>query len=170
MNKTLNIFLRYIIIILAGLGNLYIFYKIFTPLTLRAVSFLLSSPTIQNLIIFNSRTIELIPACIAGSAYYLLLILNLTTPNIKLRQRIKILAISFIALFILNTLRIVILAILANSIYFASLHMIFWYGVSTIFVVGIWICLVKIYKIKSIPVYTDFEYLYRLITKNKTKK
>jgi len=167
MNKLINLFLRYTIIILAGLGNLALFYKLLTPITTKTVSFILNlfSPTITiaNTIIFNSITIQLIPACIAGSAYYLLLILTLTTPNIKLNKTIKILFTSFITLFILNISRIIILTFANQTIYFESLHIIFWYIFSTIFVIAIWIFNIKFYKIKNIPVYSDLKYLVKLI-------
>ena len=45
MNKqnAFNIFFRYLFLLILGLGNLFIFYVIFTPLTIYPVKFILSS-------------------------------------------------------------------------------------------------------------------------------
>ena len=114
------------------------------------------------IIINNQLPIQLIPACIAGAAYYLLLVLNLSTPEIKLKKRIKAIIFSFSVFLVLNVLRIVLLANLAlsGSPYFDVTHTLFWYGVSTIFVVGIWFTEVMIFKIKEIPCYSDLKFLY----------
>ena len=165
-NKTIGLFLRYLLIVLLGLGNLVIFYTLFTPITTRTIAIILGlfakTTTIDNLIFFKTITIELIPACIAGSAYYLLTILSLSVPNLKVSKRFLIIAFSFASLFILNVLRILFLASINKSIYFEAAHLIFWYGVSTIFVVGIWITIVKAFKIREVPIYSDFKYLFSL--------
>ena len=165
--KHLIVFLRYLILLIVAIPNLYLFYLIFTPLTLHPVRFLLEifydTILVNNIIIINSiLPIELIPACIAGAAYYLLLILNLSTPKIKLKPRLKMILISFASLLVLNILRIFILSILAfsGSPLFDITHKIFWYALSTVFVVGIWLILVKKFKIKEIPLYSDLKFLY----------
>ena len=163
-----NILVRYFILILIALPGLSIFYFIFTPLTVYPVYFLLGlffDITLLSKIhiLINNIPIELIPACIAGSAYYLLLVLNLSTPKIKLKKRIRAILFSFAAFLILNILRIFILSSLAVTgfSYFNATHTIFWYGLSTIIVVGIWFIEVKIYKIKKIPFYSDMKFLYK---------
>jgi len=164
----LNIFIRYSVLILIALPGLVIFYFIFTPLTVYPVYFLLGLffdvVLLSKIhILLNNIPIELIPACIAGSAYYLLLVLNLSTPKIKLKKRIYAILFSFAAFLILNILRIFILSFLAvtGSSYFNTTHTIFWYGFSTIIVVGIWFAEVKIFKIKKIPFYSDMKFLYK---------
>ena len=165
------LFSRYIFIILLGLGNLAIFYKILTPLTTKTVVFVLNlfSPThsISTLITFKGVLIQLVPACIAGAAYYLLFILIFSTPKIKPLKRIHIVIFSFVLLFILNVSRILILTFMNQSIYFETTHLIFWYGLSTVFVFAIWIITLKIFKIKYTPVYQDIRYLVSLIKKKK---
>jgi len=167
MNKTTNLILRYFFIVLLGLGNLKIFYTIFTPLTIKTFAFLIGlfTPTtlIQNIVITDYFAFEIIPACVAGSAYYLLFILIFSTPNINKLKRFKVVLFSFTFLFLLNLLRLITLALFSNSIYFESIHVFFWYGLSTIFVVGIWLSSIKIFKIKSIPAYDDFKFLIRKI-------
>ena len=164
--EIINILVRYSILLIAGI-NFYLFYLIFTPLTLYPVFFLMNlffnSSLMANNIILIEKTIpiELINACVAGSAYYLLLILNLSTPKIKLDKRIKILLISFLLLLIINIFRIFIMTFfyITNFYFFDITHKIFWYGLSTLFVVLIWFSEVKYFKIKEIPIYSDIKFL-----------
>lgn len=174
LKKLFGIPLRYLILILVALPELFIFYFIFTPLTIYPVYFLLGLffevAIFSNIyLLVNNVPIELISACIAGSAYYLLLVLNLATPKIKLKTRISAILFSFIAFLILNILRIFVLGSLAatNFPYFDVTHSIFWYGFSTIIVVAIWFIETKIYKIKEIPFYSDIKYLYKESLKKK---
>jgi exosortase/archaeosortase family protein len=163
-----NLILRYGILLLLGLGNLYIIYTIFTPLTIYPVFWLLNlfyNPTLANTTItLSNKIIELIPACIAGSAYYFLLILNLSTP-MKIKQRVNSLIFLLISFLILNILRITILSIFfINSLSFFDIsHKVAWYSLSTIFVVGIWFTSVKIFSIKQIPIYSDLKQLTKEI-------
>ena len=162
----INMFIRYIILILIALPNFWLFYLIFTPLTVYSVYFLLSlffdTTLMENIILINELPIELIPACIAGAAYYLLLILNLSVPKMKFKKRIKTIFFSFISLLILNILRIFVLSLvfLSGNSFFNVAHKLFWYLGSTVFVVGIWFAEVKIFKIKEIPIYSDIKFLY----------
>ena len=151
--------------------SLSLIYKIFTPLTIDVTVTLLKSlyqiAVNDTLIIIDSRTfIQIIPACVAGSAYLLLLILNLTIP-MNLKKRIYSILLSFLILFTLNILRIFLLAILYhnNVPYVDFTHKLFWYVLSTVFVIFIWFLIVKIFSIKEIPVYTDFEYLIKNVRK-----
>ena len=164
----LDIIIRYLLLILIALPGLFIFYFIFTPLTVYPVYFLLglffdAALLSKTNILVNNLPIELISACIAGAAYYLLLVLNLSTPKIKLKTRIHAIIFSFIAFLILNILRIFVLSSLAVTgfAYFNVTHTVFWYGFSTIIVVAVWFAEVKIYKIKEIPFYSDLRFLYK---------
>ncbi len=159
--KFFDIAVRYSILILIGIPNLWLFYLIFTPLTIYPVFFLLSlffNATLNNNIIVleNFLPIEIIGACVAGSAYYLLLILNLAIP-MKINKRIKMLLFSFVSLLIINILRIVLLSVLfvSGASLFDITHELFWYFGSIVFVIGIWFAGVKIFKIKEIPFYSD---------------
>lgn len=173
MKKKKNLFyilLRYLIL-LGLMFTLPLFYKILTPITINTTTNLLKlfyQVSLENNIILlnNLITIEIIPACIAGSAYLLFLILNLTI-SMKLNKRIKIILLAFISLFIINILRIVILATLTinNFQLFDLTHKLFWYGLSTIIVIIIWFILIKIFSIKKIPVYSDIKYIFNSIKK-----
>lgn len=175
MKRYLDIVLRYLIILLIALPNLYIFYAIFTPLTIYPLYYLLKIffdvSLSDSVLLLNGFQIAIINACIAGSAYYLLFALNLSIPSINLKKRAKMLLFSFLSLLILNIIRIFafILLLFYGASLFDLTHKFFWYFVSTILVVLIWFAEVKLFKIKQIPVYSDLKYLYSL-TKSKKKK
>ncbi|MBU3923514.1 MAG: pacearchaeosortase [Nanoarchaeota archaeon] len=172
--KILGLFSRYLTILLLGLGNLYIIYKILTPLTVNTLNLILSTfanPIVtNNAIILNNTMIKIVPACVAGSAFYLLLLLILSTENIKPKTRTKAIITALIAFFILNILRILILIPMISTQYFETAHWIFWHLISTIFVVGTWFAVVKIYKIKSIPICSDIKFIIHLTKNPKRKK
>jgi len=152
---------RYLILLIFGIF-LSVFYRVFLPLTLWPVYFLLKIfydvSLTGNILSISGAKIEIISACVAGSAYYLLLILNLTT-SMKARQRFYSIAFSFLSLLVLNILRIFFLSILylENFAFFDFTHKLFWYFLSIIFVIGIWFLTIKIFKIKNIPVYSDIK-------------
>jgi len=169
--QTKNIFdliTRYIILVLIAFPNLFIFYFIFTPITVYAIYFLLNiffQVTLSgNMIGTDCFSIKIIDACVAGSAYYLLFVLNFSTSKINLKKRINILASSFAIFLTANVLRIFFLAILASygSSYFDQAHLFFWYFVSVFLVVGIWFFEVKYFKIKQIPFYSDIKSVIKL--------
>jgi exosortase/archaeosortase family protein len=169
--KIIGMFTRYLALLLIGLGNLYIIYTILTPLTIFVTTTILSiftSPVlIDNFIGLTGVTIEIIPACVAGAAFYLLLILTLSVPDVKPITRVKAIITAIIILFVLNILRILALIPLIGSTHFQAIHWIIWHLISTLFVVATWFITIKIYKIKSIPVYNDIKLLINSIKKSK---
>lgn len=164
-NFIYSIFIRYFILIITALPSFWIFYFIFTPLTIYPVYFILKlffDAALSGNVIFlgnYSSPIEIIDACVAGSAYYLLLIFNLSIPNIKFSKRIKMICFAFFSFLIVNILRIVILStifVLKPSIFDIS-HKLSWYVGSIVLIVGIWFIEVKEFKIKDIPFYSDIK-------------
>jgi len=172
--EAFRLFRRYIIIILLGLFNLKLFYLVFEPLTVRPTFAILSAlydnATIlaDNLLFFGGIYAHIIPACIAGSAYYLLLILNMTTP-MSVGRRLKSLLFLFLTFLIVNVIRIVLFATIATTgqDYFDVAHKLMWYFGSTILVVIIWFVNVWIFKIRDIPIYTDVKNLYKEVVSGK---
>ncbi len=174
MNKIKEIFLRYLIIVLVAIPNLFIFYFIFTPATIYPLlglfkiffrEVLLIERTFQ---ISDKFFIEIINACIAGSAYYLLFILNFSIPKIKIKKRIKMFLFSSVFFLALNILRIFVFSLLfiySSQNFFNITHKLFWYLGATLFVVLIWFVEVKVFKIKEIPIYSDINSLIKI--KNK---
>ncbi len=188
-----SIVLRYFLLLILGLGNLFIFYLIFTPLTVYPVFWLIGSSNEATLlqgtytsvcellegtfleslacmnttIFFKDYFASIIPACIAGSAYYLLLILNLSTP-MGLKTRIKSLSFILILFLILNIARIFAFALIFASKHyeiFDIAHTASWYFGSTILVLVIWFSNVLIFKIREIPIYTDIKSILNQIKK-----
>lgn len=197
MNKLWkSIIFRYGLLLVLGLGNLFIFYLIFTPLTVYPVFGLISSiheasllrgdlsqacVVLQNIpllskiacmnttIFFKGYFASIVSACVAGSAYYLLLILNLSTP-MKNKQRVKSILFLIFMFLILNIFRIFGFALLFSIKGFELFdlaHTATWYFGSTIFVVLLWFANVTIFKIKSIPIYTDFKFILSQIRNKK---
>ena len=166
-----TIFFRYLILLILGM----LIYsapvlKALAILTIYPSSFFLSifykSLVHGSNILINSTSIEINSACVAISAYFLLLVINLTTP-MEIKKRFKAILFSFALFLILNILRIFIFSILFinNYAYFDLAHKIFWYGLSTIIVVAIWFLTVYIFKIKSIPIYSDIRNMLKSISK-----
>jgi|TARA_Y100000034_G_C6885223_1_gene406347 exosortase/archaeosortase family protein len=133
------------------------------------LSNLLSSiACLDTTILFKGYYASIIPACIAGSAYYLLLILNLSTPMPR-KTRIKSILFLISTFLILNILRIIFFAnlfVTKGYAYFDLAHTATWYFGSTVLVISIWFSNVLIFKINKIPIYTDLRNISRLI-KNK---
>ncbi len=173
-----GILIRYailILLILATLLNINLFCLIFTPLTIYPIYFLLSlffEPSLMGkIILVNGIPIGIIPACISGYAYYLLFILHLSIPNIKIKKRIKMILIASASLLILNILRIFFLSLMLinDSVWFGITHMFFWYVLSVVFVLGIWFLEVKFFRIKQIPFYSDLKFMYKNSSLKKSK-
>lgn len=196
-SSPLSIVYRYAVLLILGAGNLFIFYLIAAPLTIYPVFFLLdqfygaalisggateaceiasgifpfleSIACIKTTILFEDYYASIIPACIAGSAYYLLLILNLTTPMLSF-QRVKSLFFILGLFLILNIIRIFSFAMFfasKNYEIFNIAHVASWYFGSTILVILLWFTNVYLFSIKSIPIYTDIK---EIISQIRSKK
>ncbi len=173
-NKTaFNIFSRYLIIALAGLGNLFIFYKLFSFPTLHLSASILSlfreTIVLENYIIFGDSLLEVARACVAGSAYYLLFALAFAIP-LSFYKRIKLILFCFATFFIVNVLRIVLMALILETPFFEGIHLFLWHIFSTIFLILVWFCAIKLFKIKEIPIYTDFLTIKKAYNPNTRKK
>jgi exosortase/archaeosortase family protein len=171
--EVLSLVVRYGLLVVLGLGNLFMFYKIFTPLTVWPVFWVLdliygASLSNGSEIMFNGIKVLIIAACVAGAAYYLLLILNLTT-RMKMEKRMKSLLFLFGAFLLVNIFRIIVFALLfaLGFEYFNLAHEILWHFGSTVLLVVIWFVNVWIFGIKEIPVLGDVKRIVSSIRKNK---
>ncbi|MEK6936731.1 MAG: pacearchaeosortase [Nanoarchaeota archaeon] len=153
----------------AAIFGTYIVYFLMTLPTFYAsyLSLIFYEPMIfGNFLIINDIKMEFIPACIAASAYVLFAILILLTKDIKFYKGLKMLLLGSLILFFVNIIRIFILAVALiefDKRWFDTLHLFFWQIFSTIFVVLTWIYLTKKFKVKTIPVYSDFMHLRKII-------
>ena len=171
--KIYDMIARYALALVLSINSLLIFYYVFRPLTFFPVVFILKliypvkASGIDSMII-GGKGISFVNSCIAGSAYYLFSVLNLSTPGISWIKRMKIFMINSSALLMINISRIILLAIILVNIseIFDTTHFIFWTFLSTIFVAGIWILTMRFYRIKSVPIISDVIYLKKLIKKS----
>jgi len=115
-----------------------------------------------DFIIIKYYKLNFVKACIASSAYYLLAILILLTKGMNIKKAVYIFLLGTFILFAGNLVRINFLIFILLSYgknFFEEFHIIIWEFLSTIFVFLTWILLIRIFKIKKIPVYSDIEYL-----------
>jgi len=162
--KAFYLLLRYFSLIILALNNFYIISFIVTPLTIYASYFSLNLVYSEihfippRTFFFADLKIELVEACIAVAAYYFLIILNLTTP-MKIKKRIFLFAFTILSFFVLNVVRIFVFSILLekNFHYFDLAHWLIWHFGSTLLLLVLWFAGVRIFKIKEIPVYSDFK-------------
>jgi exosortase/archaeosortase family protein len=161
--------IRYFLLIITAFPSFWIFYFIFAPLTIYPVYFFLNllftAHLSGNLIYIGNYPlpIRIIDACVAGSAYYLLLIFNLSIPNIKLYRRVKMIGFAFLSFLIVNIFRILLLSVISvlKPNLFDITHKLSWYIGSVVLVVGIWFIEVKKFNIKEIPFYSDLKYVFK---------
>ncbi len=173
LKEALGLLARYVFLLIFPLLQLAPLYMLFTPLTLYPVLLLtkIFYPHVAHegiLLIINTTTIMLVEACIAGAAYYLLLILAFATP-LPWKKRLRVLVFLWLSFLLLNILRITLFIILfvVGFSYFDLAHRWVWYLGSTFVVVGIWFAAVKIYAIKNIPFFTDIK---ALVKNTRTKR
>ena len=162
----LGLFTRYLLLLIIALAFSFsqIFYDFFLKLTIYPSCYLLNFfyPALvsgSNLLA-NSYIIEIIPACVAVSAYFLFFILNLSM-SMNLKNRVKSLLFLFASLLAINILRIFIFSMLLvnNFAYFEVVHKFTWYFMNILIVVGLWFWAVKLFHLSNVPIYTDFKQL-----------
>ncbi|MBI2671386.1 pacearchaeosortase [Candidatus Woesearchaeota archaeon] len=154
--------------LLVFFGSEIFYFILFYPtFYLSYLSLLSYNPVlINNSLIINNINLVFIPACLAASAYTLLSLLILLTKDINLKKGIKIFLTGFFTLFFVNLIRIFLLAVLlieSGIKLFNTFHLFFWQVFSTIFVLLLWIFLTKYFKVKTIPVYSDYKELLNKI-------
>lgn len=169
MREEYDYLLRYGLLLALGLSALAPLYWLITPFTVYAVAGVLGlfgTTTIlaETTIVFQGAYIALIPACIAGAAYYLLLICAFTLP-LSWAQRFKLIGISWGLFFIGNILRILLATyfITSNQTLFDLTHALFWYAGSMLLVIACWFVTAFYYKVEEIPILTDIQQLLKAV-------
>ncbi len=157
--------LRYGIAIILGIFP-NVLYNVLAPVTLYlsylGLKLFYSPELFSNALKIDHYTLNFVPACVAVSAYLLLAFLILTTAHISWKQRAKMFVLGSILILAMNIVRIVLLVtilIAYGKNYFQNIHLIFWHMVASLYVVVVWIFLIKKYKINAVPVVTDFKLL-----------
>ena len=160
----INLSIRYFFIIFLGLFGISAIYSFFTPLTVypsfKILSLFYPLSLDGNSFVFGHAIINIIPACIAGAAYYLLFILNFASP-MPPKQRLTSLLFILSLFLALNIIRLAVFTslFLNGFAYFDLAHKFAWYAGSTILVVAIWFANVWLFNIKAIPACTDLKNL-----------
>ena len=171
----LFMFIRYLVILAVAIPNLFLFYSIFTPLTIYPVNAVLNllygSSINGNIITSSAFSIEIIEACVAGSAFYLLFLLNFATP-MNTKKRVYSLIFSLLLFLVVNIARIVIFAMLLSISFklFDITHTVTWYFVSGVIVFLVWIFTIRTFKIKETPFSTDIKFIYSKTKPTQRKK
>ncbi len=171
MEYTYKLILRLLtaIILLSIPFNVFYWLLLKPTLYLSYLPLLLKYNNIQigyDYLMVNSNLLRFTMACIATSAYYLFVIFLLLTKDIKLRNLLKIAFSGILLILLLNIIRIDILIFIFLEYgvnWFNSLHLFFWKFLSSIAIVLVWIFLCYKFKIKNIPVYSDFKFLIKKI-------
>jgi exosortase/archaeosortase family protein len=171
-----NLIIRFLVILVISLNFIW-FYVVLTPITIY-LSYLLvglfySVVLVGDSLGINGIGFKFVEACVAGAAYYLLLLLVIGLKDISWIRRAKMFLLGGLLLLAVNLLRVFILIVLDLELgknYFDAVHLIFWNFVSAIAVVLIWIFLVKKFKIESIPFVSDIKYFYERSLLKKRKK
>lgn len=159
--------LALIVIFLIPSLILIIFSKPTIYLSYYSLKLLSYNPILMdNNITINQTTLTFIPACVATSAYYLLIALIFLTKDLKLKTITYSIIIGSSLILLFNILRVDILVFIllnfSNNL-FDTLHLFIWKFLSGIYVALVWLLLVKIFKIKTIPIYSDVKYLIKKI-------
>ena len=167
MTSIRSILVRYSLLVIVGaLFFVGVLYKALLPLTLYPSYFILGlfheALAIDNLIVIGNTVIEIIPACVAVSAYFLLAALTLATPMAP-KKALKAFFFLFLLFLGANIIRIVILSslYLSGAASFTFVHTASWYLLSIILVLGAWFLAVTLFNIKEIPAYSDILFLLR---------
>ena len=128
---------------------------ILTPITvnLSYITLLYYNPILAaDVIVIHGIPFSFIEACIATSAYYLIILLTLLTKDITLKQRIKLIFIGSLLILLMNLFRIFLLIFVTINYgfyWFEIIHLAFWKFLSGIYVALVWILLVRYYKNKN---------------------
>lgn len=173
MQHKKRLILRYFLAIIFMVLGLPVIYFLLNSLTFYisyySVSYFSPNLISSTAFIINNVRLNFINACTAGSAYLLLILLTLTV-DIKPKKALKVLFTGSLLIFIANIIRIDILIVALikyGSNLFNTLHLLFWKILSTLFVVFLWILLTKWFKIKEIPIYSDFKHVHKFYKRHK---
>ena len=177
MDYSIKLFIRLGIAFFLGVF-FRIFYFVFDPITfyLSYLSIKIIGFTAKiggkGLLYVNNHSLNFANVCTAASAYYLLLLLILLTKDLGFLRSIKMFVLGSALILLFNIIRINILVYILvyyGENLFYSVHMAFWKIVSTIVVFLVWILLIKIFSVKSIPVYSDVVFLTKEMKKGYLK-
>ena len=114
-------------------------------------------------------TINIVKYCVTASAYYLLTLFCIIVMNVALWKRVLMFLIGSALIFGMNFARIILLIIilLDGNGAFEPAHAVFSLALATGYVVLVWILLSFLFKVKTVPFYSDIKFLTREIFQRK---
>lgn len=150
----------------------YLFEEILIKTTFYILKFINAAPVMgaysvgDAIEILGIASIKIVGQCVTASAYYSLALLILLTKDIPFLKRMAIFLIGVFLIFIMNQVRILMLlfsALESSKDIFSELHLFFWITLSIVYVILLWLLFIRIFNIKSAPVYSDIKYLIKEI-------
>ena len=122
-------------------------------------------------ILGGEATVNIVKYCVTASAYYLLALLCIITMGISLWKRFLMFLIGSALIFGMNIARIVILIIilLNNEGMFEAAHFTLGLLLSVGYVILVWVLLSFLFKVKTIPFYSDIRFLTKAMFKKERK-
>ncbi|MBS3149625.1 pacearchaeosortase [Candidatus Woesearchaeota archaeon] len=171
-----KLIIRIILLFLIWPSLLYIIFFIPTIylsyLILKLIGYNIIVDLTSQLLIINDLKLNFITACVATSAYQLLAILILLTKDLSFKKMLNMFIAGSLLVLAVNVIRIIFLSLIfVNYGYdlFEKFHILLWRGAASFIVFFIWITIIKIFKVKTIPIISDVTYLYKMIRKSKKK-
>lgn len=174
--RAMGVLARYALILVAAASDFFVFYFVFGPLTVYPVHLIIGvfseSFLIGDVLLVEGVPVKFVRACIAGSAYYFLFLLNLSTPGVEIGRRLRVLFLSFLSFLSFNVARILALIWLHfnGSSFFDDVHWFLWHFMSTLLVVGIWFFQIRRLGDGKVPVFSDVKFLIGRIRGGREEK
>ena len=187
MRYEFNLIIRVILALSLFIVPLYIFdvnifQKVFEQVTFDSVYTFLEKSGVDPkpgsfsvssaiTILGGDVTINIVKYCVTASAYYLLAFLCIIIMDVALWKRIFMFLIGSVLIFGMNIVRIVILIIILmkNQGIFEPAHILFNFLLSVGYVLFLWLLLSFLFKVDTIPIYSDFKFLKNEISRGKRK-
>ncbi|MDP2907207.1 MAG: pacearchaeosortase [Nanoarchaeota archaeon] len=120
-------------------------------------------------ILGGEATINIVKYCVTASAYYLLALFCIITWNIALWKRFLMFLIGSALIFGMNLARIILLIVtlLSNKDVFQTAHFTLNFLLSVVYVVLVWFLLSLLFKVKTVPFFSDIKFLTQEMFKKK---
>lgn len=123
-------------------------------------------------ILGGEATVNVVKYCVTASAYYLLALFCIITLSVALWKRVLMFLIGSALIFAMNIARIVVLIItlLNNRGIFKAAHFALGLFLSVGYVILIWVLLSFLFRVKTVPFYSDIKFLTQEMFRTKRKR
>ncbi len=123
-------------------------------------------------ILGGEATINIVKYCVTASAYYLLALFCIIIMDVAIWKRALMFLIGSALIFGMNLARIVILIItlLKYQSSFQAAHFVLNFLLSVVYVILVWVLLSFLFKVKTVPFYSDINFLMHEMLKKSSRK